>query len=650
MSERRPMKRLDGLVRWTLIAMASCTTVSSQAPPVDAVASFDGDEVDAVREPMDAPDVAVRMDAGMDAARGIDAALDASAPRDLGGPDAVGDVATVDRPDVVLPEIPTDPAGLAAPGSECGGDAGVREGDPTIAAPRPILPQSVSRVTSQRPTFRWALPEGTTGARVEVCADRCCTRVLQTLEAEGTSVRPTTALPPGMAYWRMFGRRAGATGSRASATWEFEVRRRDTPVDSSWGTIRDFTGDGFDDLLLSSGARNADGTLNFYVVEGGSSGPRAPRIFGRVDDLPRYQYIIVGDFNGDGRADLTYTWQSQSERRDFRLDVLQSRPIGAPSVMQLNVADIRGADLNGAAVTDWNGDGYSDLLTSAYFFNAARSDIVGSVLLVYLGSPAGLSRLPQQVERLDGLVARPWVGVRSEVGDVDSDGYGDIVVSDLVYGRSGQGRTILHGQGVGPVRASTAFALSDPRDEALVLRPAGDQDGDGVGEVICKTDTSPPLYTYRGASGLAGPAEPVREPAGSVGGRDFGNGLGAADLNGDGFADLLVGSPFTAADVMDDRVTPFNGGRLYVYFGSPAGLLRNPIWFARVRPTDPADLPLGFAERVAAPGDLNGDGIDDAAALDFERGTACFIAGTRELVGERLGDCITVPGGLPIPY
>jgi hypothetical protein len=142
----------------------------------------------------------------------------------------------------------------------------------------------------------------------------------------------------------------------------------------------------------------------------------------------------------------------------------------------------------------------------------------------------------------------------------------------------------------------------------------------------------------------------VREPAGVRSGWDFGNGLGAADLNGDGFADLLVGSPFTAADVMDDLVTPFNGGRLYVYFGSPAGLLRNPIWFARVRPTDPADLPLAFAEEVAAPGDLDGDGIDDAVALDFERQTACFIAGTRELVGGRLGDCITVPGGVINPY
>ena len=642
MSERRPTKRLDGLVRWTLIAMASCARISSQAPPVDAVASFDGDEVDAVRERMDAPDVAVRMDAGMDAATGIDAALDAPPPRDLGGPDAVGDVATVDRPDVVLPEIPRDPAGLADPGSECGGDAGVREGDPTIAAPRPIIPQSVSRVTSQRPTFRWALPDGTTGARLEVCADRCCTRVLQTLEAEGTSVRPTTALPPGVVFWRMFGRRGGATGSRASYTWEFEVRRRDTPVDSSWGTIRDFTGDGFDDLLLSSGGRNADGGWRYYILEGGSGVPRAPRIFGEFPHFPWAGWGAVGDFNGDGRADLASSWVSDSGAAARGIDVLQSQPIGSARVLRLDLADIPGINLGHVVVTDWNGDGYSDLLTTSHFYNASVTAIVGSVLLIYQGSPEGPSRHPQRVERLDSLVARPWVEILSGVGDTDADGYGDIVVSGGVRGRSGQDRVVLFGQSGGPIRAHDAVALPLPDDEVSRIRSVGDEDGDGLGEVVSAPLSPPPLYVHHGGPGLAGLPETVREPADGRGGKDFGDGLDGADLNGDGFADLLVSSPYSAVDVMDDHVTRFNGGRLYVYLGSPTGLSTDPIWFARVRPTDPTDLPLGFAAEVAAPGDLDGDGIDDAVALDGARATACFIAGSRELTGRRLGDCISV--------
>jgi hypothetical protein len=217
-----------------------------------------------------------------DAAPAMDLGVDVGQPpEDLGAADVASDagadelVTDAGRADAGFRlEVPVDPMGVPPPGSECTGDAGVRIGDPSITPPRPILPQSVSRVTSQRPSFRWALPEGTTGARVEVCGDRCCTRVLATIEAEGTTVRPTEVLPPGVVYWRMFGRAGGATGSRASYTWEFEVRRRDTPVDSSWGTIRDFTGDGYDDLALFAEWESDHNTSDLYVVEGSPEGPR----------------------------------------------------------------------------------------------------------------------------------------------------------------------------------------------------------------------------------------------------------------------------------------------------------------------------------------------------------------------------------------
>jgi hypothetical protein len=260
-----------------------------------------------------------------DAAPAMDLGVDVGPlPEDLGAADEEATDVGVDEPvsdagraDAGFRlEVPVDPMGVPAPGSECGGDAGARPGDPSIAPPRPILPQSVSRVTSQRPSFRWALPEGTTGARVEVCADRCCTRVLAMIEAEGTTVRPTEALPPGVVYWRMFGRRAGATGSRASYTWEFEVRRRDTPVDSSWGTIRDFTGDGYDDVLLFAGRgiRDLD-TSDLFIAEGSATGPRPLRSVGPVP-ITYAPWARIGDFDGDGRADFCYSLTTGRPWRD----------------------------------------------------------------------------------------------------------------------------------------------------------------------------------------------------------------------------------------------------------------------------------------------------------------------------------------------
>ena len=71
--------------------------------------------------------------------------------------------------------------------------------------PRLRSPLSDSRVTSQRPTLRWVLPEGVTRARVTVCEERPCTRELARAEVEGSSWRSPTPLTPGVRWWRVQG-------------------------------------------------------------------------------------------------------------------------------------------------------------------------------------------------------------------------------------------------------------------------------------------------------------------------------------------------------------------------------------------------------------------------------------------------------------
>jgi len=621
----------------------------------DGSAPPDGDV--GIDRPMvvDAPvsmDVAVEPDTGMDATLMQDGGPDATdSHEDVAptGDEGLRDVTADVRSDAGMRlEVPIDPMGVPAPGSECTGDAGVRPGDPAIAPPRPILPQSVSRVTSQRPSFRWALPEGTTGARVEVCADRCCTRVLQTLEAEGSTVRPATALPPGVVYWRLFGRRSGVTGSRASYTWEFEVRRTDTPVDSSWGTIRDFTGDGHDDLLTLSGESNPDRTRTFYVVEGGPGGPRAPRVYATVTQVPvTGTRAHVGDFNGDGLADIGYLGIGGVSESPGTTHAIESNPHGMPRVVRMSAFSTPGAEVDSEAAVDWNGDGYSDLVTTVVFYDADRRSVLASVLLVYHGSPTGLGDRPQQMMPLDSILPRPWVEVLSELGDVDQDGYGDIVVVDRIFSRSGHGWTVLFGQSGGGVSRGRSFggASGGIDSDAFVqaVTPVGDLEGDGLGEVAFGLEGDARLYLYRGASGLDGPPEVLSEPIDAGGSIDFGSGVNGADLNGDGFADLMVGAPSSFTETWGGTGLPFNTGRLYVYFGSGTGRMTDPIWFGRVRPTDPGDNPGGFAFRSVSPGDLNSDGLDDAAMTDLSRGTCCYACGAAGLTGMLLGGCVPVP-------
>ncbi|HEY6460685.1 MAG TPA: hypothetical protein VIY73_11060, partial [Polyangiaceae bacterium] len=170
--------------------------------------------------------------------------------------------------------VATGCAGHASPPhatTDAGRDAG-DDAAPDLAPPRPIAPVSVSFLTSRRPTFRWQLSSGTDGARVEVCADRACTRLVTSFEATGTQGAPGVDLPPGVVFWRLRGTSAGAAGATTSATWEAVVPPVSAPVSTAWGSMIDADGDGFADIVVGDSDLNAP-TQHVYVHRGGPSGP-----------------------------------------------------------------------------------------------------------------------------------------------------------------------------------------------------------------------------------------------------------------------------------------------------------------------------------------------------------------------------------------
>ena len=75
---------------------------------------------------------------------------------------------------------------------------------------------------------------------------------------------------------------------------------------------------------------------------------------------------------------------------------------------------------------------------------------------------------------------------------------------------------------------------------------------------------------------------------------------GAGDVNGDGYADMVVG------------LNNINGsvGRAYVYLGGAAGLALSPAVTLVGPETNVGDA---FGRWVAPAGDLNGDGYADVA-------------------------------------
>jgi RHS repeat-associated protein len=90
-----------------------------------------------------------------------------------------------------------------------------------------------------------------------------------------------------------------------------------------------------------------------------------------------------------------------------------------------------------------------------------------------------------------------------------------------------------------------------------------------------------------------------RSPAGQAQ-AEFGASVAFADVNGDGFDDVLVGAPGAGTNFARE-------GRAFVYLGSASGLFPQPAWVL-----DPADQAgAQFGRSVASVGDINHDGFDD---------------------------------------
>src|SRR4029077_6777478 len=99
--------------------------------------------------------------------------------------------------------------------------------------PPPTPPPPPGGPPSPPPPFRGELAPGTVGARLEVCADRACTRVLMSGDPVGSLARVDTDLPTCGGFCRLFGRAGGAIGSTPGPTWPLTIGVLSAPVDTS---------------------------------------------------------------------------------------------------------------------------------------------------------------------------------------------------------------------------------------------------------------------------------------------------------------------------------------------------------------------------------------------------------------------------------
>ena len=220
----------------------------------------------------------------------------------------------------------------------------------------------------------------------------------------------------------------------------------------------------------------------------------------------------------------------------------------------VNAVDRFGWSVKGAG--DVNGDGFDDMIVGAPTDSPGGVFKAGSVR-VYSGANGS------QLYYWTGSQANDYYGwAVSGAGDVDADGYDDLVISaprtpsagsNYAQVRSGLNGSILY-----------SFSGSAVDTYGYSVAAAGDVDSDGHDDVLIGA----PQHNVAGGKGYAHVRSgangwPIRVANGVFAGDRFGWSVsGGGDANGDGVSDFAVGAPqhFTGA------------GYVFVYSGGSGSL------------------------------------------------------------------------------
>ncbi|MFD5713298.1 FG-GAP-like repeat-containing protein [Streptomyces pharetrae] len=342
------------------------------------------------------------------------------------------------------------------------------------------------------------------------------------------------------------------------------------------------------------------------------------------------------------------------------------------------------AAVHGAVPGDFNGDGYRDLVLPVPGADVGWGDQAGAIVVVY-GSAKGVSATSRRqtiTEDSPGVPGHPFdrdqFGTTTATADLNRDGYADLVVGGP-HSLSDQQITVLWGSRNGLAKGTRLPLQSAYREDsaldvaalslgtgsktkilvggarmATVFKGSFAKDGSYGSSIQTRTDNSVGSvalgdFNRSGSPDQVAFGPKLPELSGSpimvnhggtatwTGPLAHGDGLLAAtgDVNGDGYADLVVGDPLEPVTPGVDGET---GGRVLVYRGSKNGITRAQT--PEVITQDTAGVP-GTSEA----GDRFGAGL---AVADLNRdGAAEIVVGAPyETAGaaERTGTVTVIPG------
>lgn len=382
----------------------------------------------------------------------------------------------------------------------------------------------------------------------------------------------------------------------------------------SIATAGDVNSDGFADVILAGPfyvaaggpSTNQEGVL--LVYHGSNSGLDEFYDWFEIGPNPGttlgYRVAFAGDLDDDGFDDVLFNSGSGFGGGTHRLHARFGSGSGLGGTWDFDSGEMYGAlGPNIAAGGDIDDDGFTDIVAGFPLSDGDRGR-----LRIFHGSASGLPATPDQ--EMIGQVNQHLGDDVVFAGDVDGDGYDDVLICDRDTGAGGASIDLHHGSITG---LEPDPAWSYPRPDGITcgfgrpLSSAGDLNDDGYDDAIIGV----PQLSHDGGEGallvVLGSADGFGAEPNQV---LYGEGrLGYAvhdvgDVNGDGFSDIVAGAPFLSEGAGES-------GRAFVFLGSDIGLQPEPAWV-----NNPVLDSLRVGYSVSPAGDVNGDGLVDLLVAD----------------------------------